>query len=113
MASSRRTSPAQANRQQEWIQEQTEEAITSHIKAQSGKESSDEREADRRRELLEITRRHLERVINTMRPLSGCSSVDPVDSTPVNSMVTQPSERDIRRAGVQANSKREGKASDS
>ena len=30
-----------------------------------------------------------------MIPLSGCSSVDPVDSALVNSMVTQPSERDI------------------
>ena len=33
MASSRRTSPAQASKQQEWIQEPTEEAITSNIKA--------------------------------------------------------------------------------
>ena len=95
MASSRRTSPVQMNRQQGWIQEPTEEAITSNIKAQSCKESLDEREADRRRELSEITQRHLERVINTMIPSSGCSSLDPVDSAPVNSMVTQPSERDI------------------
>ena len=95
MASSRRTSPAQVNRQQEWIQEPTEEAITSNIKAKSCEESSDEREVDRRRELLEIMRRHLERVINTMIPLSGCSSVDPVDSAPVNSLVTQPSRKDI------------------
>ena len=97
MASSRRISPAQVNKQQEWIQEPMEEAITSNIKAQSCKESPDEREVDRRRELSEITRRHLERVINTMIPSSGCSSVDPVDSAPVNSLVTQPSERDIDR----------------
>ena len=90
MASSRKTSPAQ-----EWIQEPTEEAITSNIRVQSCEESSDKREVDRRRELSEITQRHLERVINTMIPLSGCSSVDPVDSAPVNSLVTQPSERDI------------------
>ena len=95
MASSRRTSPAQVSKQQEWIQEPTEETITSNIKAHSFEESLDEREVDRRRELSEITRRHLERVINTMIPSSGCSSVDPVDSVPVNSMVTQPSERDI------------------
>ena len=94
MASSRRTSPAQANKQQEWIQELTEEVITSNIRAQSCEESSDEREVDRRRELSEITRRHLKRVINTMIPSMGCSSVDPVDSTPVNSRVTQPSEMD-------------------
>ena len=83
------------NKQQEWIQESTEEAITSNIKAQSCAESPDKRGVDRRRELSEITRRHLERVINTMIPLSGCSSVDPVDSALVNSLVTQPSERDM------------------
>ena len=95
MASSRRTSLAQASKQQEWIQEPMEEAITGNIKTQSCEESLDEKEVDRRRELSEITRRHLERVINTMIPSSGCSSVDPVDSAPVNSLVTQPSERDI------------------
>ena len=55
MASSRRTSPAQVNKQQEWIQEPVEEAITSNIKAQSCEESPDKREVDRRRELSEIT----------------------------------------------------------
>ena len=113
MASSRRTSQAQVNKQQEWIQEPTEEAITSNIKAQSCEESSEEREVDRRRELSEITPRHLERVINTMIPSSGCSSVDPVHSAPVSSLVTQPSERDIDRLPVQMRSKREGKTSNS
>ena len=47
MASSRRISPAQVNRQQEWIQEPTEVAIASNIKAQSCEESLDEREVDR------------------------------------------------------------------
>ena len=55
MASSRRTSPAQVSKQQEWIQEPMEEAITSNIKAHSCEESSDDREVDRRRELSEIT----------------------------------------------------------
>ena len=109
MASSRRTSPAQANRQQEWIQEPMEEAITSNIKAQSCEESSDEREVDRRRELLEITRRHLERVINTMIPSSGCSSVDPVDSAPVNSLVTEPSKKDIEGLEFKQIPKEKGK----
>ena len=71
-----------------------EEAITRNIKTQSCKESSDKREVDRRRELSEITQRHLERVINTMILSSGCSSVDPVDNSLVNSMITQPSEKD-------------------
>ena len=30
-----------------------------------------------------------------MIPSSGCSSVDPVDSAPVNSLITQPSEKDV------------------
>ena len=55
MALSRRTSLAQANRQQEWIQEPVEEAITSNIKKQSSKESIDEKESNRRSELSEIT----------------------------------------------------------
>ena len=95
MASSRRTSPVQVNKQQEWIQEPTEEAITSKIRAQNCEESSNKREVDRRREVSEITRRHLARVINRMISSSGCNSLDPVDSAPVNSLVTQPSERDI------------------
>ena len=94
MASTRRTSPAQANRQQEWTQEPNEEVITSNIKTQNGEENTDEREGERR-ELSEITRRQLERVINTMIPSSTCSSMDPVDSAPVNSLVSQSSGRGI------------------
>ena len=92
MASSRRTSPAQANRQQGWTQEPTEEAITSDIRPQS---CEDQREGERRRELSEIMQKHLERVINTMIPSSTCSSMDPADSAPVNNLVSQRSERSI------------------
>ena len=95
MASSRRTSLVQANRQQEWTQEPNEEVITSNIRTQNCEENTDEREGKRRRELLEITRRQLERVINTMIPSSTCSSMDLVDSAPVNSLVSQPSKRGI------------------
>ena len=95
MASSRRTSPAKANGQQEWTQELNEEVLTSNIKTQNGEENTEEREGERRRELSEITRRQLERVINTMIPSSTCSSMDPVDSAPVNSLVSQSSERGI------------------
>ena len=55
MASSRRTSPAQANRQQEWTQELNEEVLTSNIKTQNFEENTEEREGGRRRELSEIT----------------------------------------------------------
>ena len=92
MASSRRTSPAQANRPQEWAQESNEEAITSDIKVQS---CENQREGERRRELSEITQKHLERVINTIIPSSTCSSMDPVDSAPVKSLVSQSGERSI------------------
>ena len=95
MASSRRTSPTQTNRQQEWIQEPSEDAITSNIKAQSCEENIDEKESGRKRELSEIMRRHLERVINTMIPSSTCSSMDPVDSAPVNSLASQ-----LRKRGI-------------
>ena len=80
MASSRRTSPTQTDRQREWAQEPNDEAITSGIRIQN---NEDQREGERRRELLEITRKHLERVINTMIPSSTCSSMDPAESTPV------------------------------
>ena len=95
MASSRRTSQAQANRQQEWTQELNEEVLTSNIKTQNFEENTEERERERRRELSEITRRQLERVINTMIPSSTCSSMDPVGSAPVNSLVSQSSKRGI------------------
>ena len=95
MASRRRTSPVQANRQQEWTQEPNEEVLTSNIKTQNCEENTEEREGERRRELSEITRRQLERVNNTLIPSSTCSSMDPVDSTPVKSLVSQSSEGGI------------------
>ena len=52
MVSSRRTSPAQTSRQQEWAQEPNDEAITSGIRVQN---NEDQREGERRRELSEIT----------------------------------------------------------
>ena len=92
MASSRRTSPAQIGRQQEWAQGSNEEATTSDIRVQN---NEDQREGERTRELSEITRKHLERVISTMIPSSTCSSMDPAESVPVNSLVSQPAERSI------------------
>ena len=109
MASSRRTSPAQANRQPEWTQEPNEEVITSNIKTQNCEENTEDREGERRRELLEITRRQLERVINTMLPSSTSSSMDSVDSTPVNSLVLQSSERGIEGGELKQVSMEKGK----
>ena len=84
--------PAQIGRQQEWAQEPNEEAITSDIRVQNNEH---QREGERTRELSEITRKHLERVINTMIPSSTCSSMDPAESTQVNSLVSQPTERSM------------------
>ena len=92
MASSRRTSPAQIGRQQEWTREPSEEAISSDTRVQN---NEDQREGERKGELSEITRKHLERVINTMIPSSTCSSRDPMESAPVNSSVSQPAERSM------------------
>ena len=55
MASSRRTSPTQANRHQEWTQEPKEEVITSNIRTQECEENTDKRNGERRREFSEIT----------------------------------------------------------
>ena len=45
-----------------------------------------------------MTRKHLERVISAMIPSSTCSSADPIESAPVNSMVTQPSDREVEES---------------
>ena len=91
MASSRRTSPAQVNRQPEWIQPLVE---NNNAKNQN-REQSQDREMGRRREISDIIRRHLEQVISTMIPSTTCNSIDPIESAPVNSMVTQPSDTEI------------------
>ena len=56
MALSGKTSPAQVNRQLEWIQPPVE---NNNIKNQN-REQSQDRETGRRREISDITRRHLE-----------------------------------------------------
>ena len=103
MASSRRISPAQVGRQQDWLQEPTEEAFTGNIVTQNQEENTDEK--DRRRELPEITQKHLERVINTMIPSSGYNSFDTMDRAPVNSLVTDVGKRDTGELKVQERAK--------
>ena len=90
MASSRRTSPTQVNRKLEWTQPLVENNSTKN----QNREHSEDREVGRRREISDITCRHLEQVINMMIPSSTCSSVDKIESGPVNSIVTQPSEKE-------------------
>ena len=106
MASSRRTSPAQIGRQQEWPQEPSERAITSDTRVQN---NEDQREGERKRELSEITQKHLERVINTMIPSSTCSSMDPTESAPVKSLVSQPAEMSMEGTELKQVSMERGK----
>ena len=92
MASSRRTSPAQVGRQQEWPQKPSEEEISSDTRVQN---NEDQREKERKRELSDITQKHLERVINTMIPSSAGSSLHSAESAPKNSIVSQLTEKSI------------------
>ena len=59
------------------------------------KKDENQREGERRRELSEITRKHLERVINMMIPSSTGSSLHSVESAPANSIISQPTEKSI------------------
>ena len=74
MTSSRRTSPAQTNRQLEWAQHSTEDTNTSDVRHHNYEQTHDRRESGRRTEISEITCKHLERVISTMIPSSTCST---------------------------------------
>ena len=88
MASSRRTSPTQLNKQMECSHLLLEEEPRGSA-LQTNEETSNRYEVGRRREILDITWKHLEQVISAMIPSSTGSSVDPVESAPVNSLATQ------------------------
>ena len=53
------------------------------------------RDPGERRQISQITWKHLEQVISAMILSSTCNSSDPVESTPANSLVTQPSYREV------------------
>ena len=92
MASSRRTSPAQLSRQEEWAQEPNEGIVAGDLRMQK---DENQRDGDRRRGLSEITWKHLERVINMMIPFSAGSSLHSAESAPANSIISQPTEKSI------------------
>ena len=93
MASSRRTSPVQFNKQVGWPHPLVEEdPRTTALHNNDG--TCSKYEVGRRREISDITRKHLEQVVSAMIPSSTGSSIDPVESAPVNSMVTQQSCRE-------------------
>ena len=89
MALSRRTSPAHVNRQSKWIQPNVEIERMDITRQQKCDETLGECDLVRRRDILEITQKHLERVISAMIPSSTCSSSDPTENVPMKSLATQ------------------------
>ena len=92
MASSRRTSPAQLSRQEGGTQGPNEGIVEGDLRMQK---EDNQRDGEKRRELSEITQKHLERVINTMIPSSAGSSLHSAENAPTNSMVSQLTEKSI------------------
>ena len=72
-------------------------------------ETSNKYEVGRRREILDITRKHLEQVISAMIPSSTGSSVDPVESALVNSLATQQGYREPEDMSFRHTPKENGK----
>ena len=97
MASSRRAFPAQANRQTEWLQHTAEVEGLDNAKQQKGEDTIGENDVGRRRDISEITQKHLERVISTMILASTCSSSDPTESAPMNIILTQPGDKETEK----------------
>ena len=91
MASSRRMSPTQLSRQGGTL-ESNEGIVEGDLRMQKEENQGD---GDKRRELSEITQKHLERVINTMIPSSAGSSLHSVENAPTNSMISQLTEKSI------------------
>ena len=89
MASSTRASLAHTNKQTDWTQPMTQVERTDITREQKYDETSSENDPTRRRDISEITRKHLEWVISTMIPSSTCSASDPTENVPTNSLVTQ------------------------
>ena len=89
MASCRGTSPAHTSRQAEWVQPTAETERVDTVRQQKCQETISESDPIRRRDISEITRKHLERVISAMIPSSTCSSSDPTENVPTNSLATQ------------------------
>ena len=104
MASSRRTSPTHLNRQEGGTQESNEGTEDSNLRMQK---EENQRNGEKRRELSEITQKHLERVINTMIPSSGGSSLHSAENAPTNSMMSQPTEKSIEGTECKQNGEKQ------
>ena len=104
MASSRRTSPTQPSRQGGGTHEPNEEMEESNVRMQ--KEET-QRNGEKRRELSEITQKHLERVINMMIPSSGSSSLHSEEHAPMHSMMSQLTEKSIEGTECKQNGEKQ------
>ena len=100
MASSRRASPVHTNKQADWTQPMTQVERTDIARQQKYDETSSESDPTRRRDISEITRKHLEWVISTMIPSSTCSASDPTENVPTNSLATQWGDREEKQVIV-------------
>ena len=89
MASSRRAIPAHANKQTDWTQPMAQVERTDIARQQKYDKTSSESDPTRRRDISEITRKHLEWIISTMIPSSTCSASDPTENVTTNSLATQ------------------------
>ena len=89
MASSRKASLAHTNKQTDWTQPTAQVERTDNIRQQKYDDTISESDPTRRRDISEITQKHLEWVISTMIPSSTCSTSDPTENVPTNSLATQ------------------------
>ena len=97
MASSRGTSPAHTSRQAEWVQPTAETERVDTVRQQKCHETISESDPIRRRDISEIMRKRLERVISAMIPSSTCSSSDPTENVPTNSLATQWGDKELEK----------------
>ena len=104
MASSRRTSPTQPSRQEGGTQESNEGTEEGNLRMQK---EENQRNGKKRRELSEITQKHLERVINMMIPSSGGSSLHSVENAPTHSMMSQLTKKSIEGTECKQNGEKQ------
>ena len=88
MASSRRASPVHVNKQTDWTQPTVQVERTDITRQQKYDETTSESDPTRRRDISEITQKHLERVISIMILSSTCSASDSTEYLPANSLAT-------------------------
>ena len=104
MASSRRTSPTQPSRQEGGTQESNKGTEEGNLRMQK---EENQRNREKRRELSEITQKHLERVINMMIPSSGGSSLHSAENAPTHSMMSQLTKKSIEGTKCKQNGEKQ------